>query len=307
MGDNMRKRFYIFTFILLSLTIVLFSVSYSKDSGEVQYTTFNTKKNNLKVIYENNNIFKVETVSKIDDFENLEANLVNVINLGKKKVSYALYIMDDKAINKVYYSIKDGEKALIDDKIIYLGDLNKFGKSEDTANLKLRFFSLEEYKEDLQIDIITINKDSLGYKVLAKDSTYNKNGVYYFYKNDNYVKYKDNIYRILSYDGKNIKMVNFGSEEKYNDKTNYLTKEDLFNTFNNDKVNENNIAEFDSWLKEEVEFWLKGKTFYSYNIFYNGDDDVLVKTSNVIEIDGESIIVNGDGKKESPYEVKYES
>ena len=306
MGDNMRKRFYIITFIIFTLTIVLFSVSYSKDSGEVQYTTFNTNKNNLKVIYENTNVFKVETVSKIDDFENLDANLVNVVNLSKKKVSYALYIMDDKAINKVYYSIKDGEKALIDDKIIYLGDLDKFGNANDAANLKLRFFSLEEYKDDIQIDIITINKDSLSYKILAKDSMYNKDGVYYFYKSDNYVKYNNVIYRMLSYDGKTIKMVNFGNEEKYNDKTNYLTKEDLFNTFNNDKVNENNISEFDSWIKEEVEFWIKGKVFYSYNIFYNGDDEILVKTSNVTSIDGESIIVSGDGQKDSPYEVKYE-
>ena len=307
MGDNMRKRFYIFTFVILSLTIVLFGVSYSKDSGEVQYTTFNTNKNNLKVIYEKNNVFKVETVSKIDDFENLDASLVNVVNLSKKKVSYALYVMDDKAINKVYYSTKDGEKALVDDKIVYLGDLNKFGTIGDSKSLKLRFFSLEEYKDNLNIDIITINKDSLGYKILAKDSTYNKEGTYYFYKNDNYVKYKDNIYRILSYDGKNIRMVSFGDEDKYNDKNNYLTKEDLFNSINSDKVNENNISEFDSWLKEEVEFWLKGKEFYSYNIFYNGDDDVMVKTSNVIEIDGESIVVSGDGKKDSPYEVKYES
>ena len=145
MGDNMRKRFYIFTFVILSLTIVLFGVSYSKDSGEVQYTTFNTNKNNLKVIYEKNNVFKVETVSKIDDFENLDASLVNVVNLNKKKVSYALYVMDDKAINKVYYSIKDGEKALIDDKIVYLGDLDSFGTMGDSNSLKLRFFSLEEY------------------------------------------------------------------------------------------------------------------------------------------------------------------
>ena len=306
MGDRMRKRVYLSLFILLSLSIVLFSVSYSEKSGVVQYNNYEKSNKELKVIYENSNSFIVNKVAKLDDYENLDTSNINIINLNNKSVSYALKIDCKDCYNKVYYSTKNGEKELIKDNITYLGDLQKYGNKNDSVLLNVRFFSNEEYKDKLIVNIITIDSSSLNYFITSSDGTYEKNGKYIYNKNNNYIMFNDKLWRILDTDGDKVRIVNFGEQEKYNASNNYLTKEDLLNTFKEDNVNKDNFSNYDSWIKEIDEFWLKDKEFYEKGNIINGDDDILVVSNIVDSISSSLKVIKGDGTKDSPYEVEYE-
>ena len=302
----MSKKFYITTFLILSLTIILFSVSYSKDSGFVQYNNFEIVNDGIKSIYENNNHYKVYKVSKIDDYENLEMGNINVINTSNKEVSFALQVECLDCLDKVYYSSKEGEKELIKNYVTYLSDLKKYGTDGDSIVLNMRFFSTEEYKDEIKVNIVPVSVDSLGYKILSSNNTYYKDGKYIYYKNDNFIKYNDGIYRIISSSKNKVRIVNFGNVEKYNDEYNYITVDDILNSFNQPNINLDNMNGYDSWIKEEGEFWISNKKYYKDASIVNGNDDILVKSTNILDIDSYLLVNKGDGSRNNPYEVQNE-
>ncbi len=302
----MSKRFYIVTFILLSLTIVLFSVSYSKDSGMVQYNDYQNKVEGINTIYEKGNNMSVYKVAKLDDYENLETNNIRVTNTSNDEISYALQIECDDCLNKLYYSVEEGKKEIIKSYVTYLGKLNKFGEDGDSLMLKLRLFSSEDYKKEVKINIISIDVNTLSYKILNSNGTYYKNGSYYYYANNNYIKYNNEIYRIICSNNGTTKIVRFGIEEKYNPDNKYISKEDIFNTFKEEDINDDNMNGYDSWIKEENNFWVSDNKYYSNSSFVEGNEDTVVRSSEVVQIKSSLLVSSGNGSMESPYEVTYE-
>ena len=81
-GDDMKKRFYISIFIILSLTVVVLSATYSKDSGTSEYTSISKEVDNMKVTFENGELLSIDKVNKLNA-EELKGSNISIVNKNK--------------------------------------------------------------------------------------------------------------------------------------------------------------------------------------------------------------------------------
>ena len=135
----MGKKFYIVIFSVLSCSVLLLGMSYSKNSNDnLSPDLIESSNKSFRVVYSND--------KNLDTRNNNELN-VNLINKKSKNTHYALYLkeVNNLEVEGVYYSIDDGEDYLLTDNVIYLGELSKYGTDGDLLSFKLTIKGLDNY------------------------------------------------------------------------------------------------------------------------------------------------------------------
>lgn len=135
----MGKKFYIVMFCVLSCSVLLLGMSYSKNSNDnLSPDLIESSNNSFRVVY--------STDKNLDTRNNNELN-VNLINKKSTNTHYALYLkeVNNLEVEGVYYSIDDGEDYLLTDNVIYLGELSKYGTDGDLLSFKLALKGLDSY------------------------------------------------------------------------------------------------------------------------------------------------------------------
>ena len=307
MGDDMRKRFYISIFVILSLSVVVLSATYSKDSGTSEYVAINKDIDNLKVTYEHGELLDITKVNKLS-VEALKGSNISIVNKNKVKANVLIelnYLGDDE----VYYSIDNSNMRLIVDNAKEVVSLNEFGTEGDQKVFNIKVFSLHESNDKVSINISTLEDGFLKSNLVNDQQVYkDKDGNYIYYgKPNNYIKYNNKIYRIIGLINNKFKLLRFTEElEDYREDNSYLQLKDFLRTFNNIEVDESNMDIFDTWLKEYNNYWFQDGTVYIDNTI-NVEKIGQHKKNEVIEISDYILLNGGDGTINNPYEVKYES
>lgn len=135
----MNKRFYVVIFCILSCSVLLLGMSYSKDSNDLVDTeSLKVSNESYKAVYSSNEYLDTKDNNK------LRVSLVNKKGIDTK---YALYLKekDNKIVENVYYSIDGEEEYLLTDDVIYLGTLNKYGTEGDTYIFDITLRGLDTY------------------------------------------------------------------------------------------------------------------------------------------------------------------
>ena len=270
-GDDMKKRFYISIFIILSLTVVVLSATYSKDSGTSEYTSISKEVDNMKVTFENGELLSIDKVNKLN-VEELKGSNISIVNKNKTSTN-ALIDINYNGDAEVYYSIDGAPIKLIDENAKEVVNLKPFGEVGDQILINVKVFSKKDINDRVAIRVSSIQEDGLKYTMVNSNQVYKDGeGNYIYYgKPNNYIKYNDCVYRIIGLINNKFKLVRFNeSLEEYNENNNYITIRDFLRTFNNREVDESNMDLFDTWLKE-------------YNNYWFSDGDVFIDNTINIE------------------------
>ena len=134
----MKNRFYLVVFCLLSCSVLLLGMSYSKNSNDSMDTGLIEHSNEyFRVVYSHDKLLDTR------DNNTLRVSLVN-----KKQIdtSYALYLkeVNNKDISGVYYTI-NGEEYVLTDNVIYLGSLSSYGTDGDAYIFDVSLRGFEDY------------------------------------------------------------------------------------------------------------------------------------------------------------------
>lgn len=172
------------------------------------------------------------------------------------------------------------------------------------------------YKEILTNDVIIKSGVCDNYKLINNaimkvvttgNGLYEQDGKYIFKGSnvDNYVKYNDNLYQIISI-GDKIRMVQYDhlKELKYSNDI-ALTIKDVESS-SLVYISKDNYIITDSYLKQ-VPSWIKGeKIYYIYNDgnLYLGDNTELRNNRPIIELDSKTELNDGIGTLSYPYLIK---
>lgn len=307
MGDDMKKRFYISIFVILSLTVVVLSATYSKDSGTSEYTSINKEIDNLKVTFENGELLAIPKVEKLS-IDSVKGSNISIVNRNKGNTN-VLIELNYSGTDEVYYSINNSEMKLIIENAKEVVNLNAFGTDGDQKIFNLKVFSLKDTHDKVSINISTLEEGFLKFNLVNNDQVYkDKDGNYVYYgKPNNYIKYNNKDYRIIGLINNKFKLISFNNNvEDFNENNSYLQFSDYLKTFNNREVDESNMDLFDTWLKEYNNYWFKDGTVYIDNTL-NTERIGQHIGNEVIEIDDYILLNGGDGSINNPYEVKYGS
>ena len=192
-------RFYVPLLIILSLSILILSLSYSKESGNTAFEATIIKEGNLKIVYANGTDLK-NPVIKLKDYMNANEYSFSITNEGKNSNYYELDIIcDDCYDNDYYYSIDGKEPVLIKNKVLLEEDFEKYGSSNDHVTHSLRVFSPSKAVNNMNYRIRVINRKSIEYYI-NKDNSAIVEDNKYIYKDDsvsNYVLKDGALYRIV--------------------------------------------------------------------------------------------------------------
>lgn len=306
-GDDMKKRFYISIFIILSLTVVVLSATYSKNSGTSEYTSISKEVDNMKVTFENGELLSIDKVNKLN-VEELKGSNISIVNKNKTSTN-ALIDINYNGDAEVYYSIDGAPIKLIDENAKEVVNLKPFGEVGDQILINVKVFSKKDINDRVAIRVSSIQEDGLKYTMVNSNQVYKDGeGNYIYYgKPNNYIKYNDGVYRIIGLINNKFKLVRFNeSLEEYNENNNYITIRDFLRTFNNREVDESNMDLFYTWLKEYNNYWFSdGDVFIDNTI----NIEKLGKhiSNEVLELGDYVLLSNGDGTINNPYEVKYGS
>ena len=305
----MKKKLYFVIASVLFISIILLSISYAKESKyEKESSTYEINEKNIKIIYQNNNHFK------------LNKNFINnitIINKDSKEITYGIFIngIDNQEHSDIYYSINDKNKEKIKNGIIYIGTLTPFGTSNDLNSHSLKIYANKELSnQEYTLEVRLINRELLSELIIIDKNTYKENNNYRYFGEDvnNYLTYENQLYRIIGIINNKIRLI---SEPKVKDKFKntykYLTIEDYIASFNDLNARLENALNYKSWLTTE-NYYLINKENKPFIIDKNNgiiSPNTLLKYDirEVIEIDSNAKVVKGDGTLLKPYEVTYES
>lgn len=307
MGDNMKRRFYVSIFVILTLTVVVLSATYSKDSGTSEYTSINKDIDNLKVTFETGELLNVVKVNKLSS-DSLKGSNISIVNKNKDKVN-VLVELNYAGNDEVYYSFDNSKMKLIGENAKEVVSLNKFGTEGDQKLFNIKVFSLSDVNDKVDIKVSILKEGYLKYDVVNNEQVYKDNeGNYIYYgKPDNYINYNNNVYRIIGLFNNKFKLIRFYNVvEEYKDNNSYLNIKDFLKTFNNREVDTSNMDLFESWLKDYNNYWFSDGTLFIDNVL-NVEKIGLHYGNEVIELDDYILLNGGNGTYNNPYEVKYGS
>lgn len=306
----MGKRFYIILFVVLCGSLLLLGFSYSKTSGlndgNIIYEEVN---DNYRVIYSNN---------KLDTKDNKQLD-ISIINRSSEKRSFFLKLKGDiNSYQNVTYTIDDGDKLPLNNGIVALGSLEKMGVNGDFIKRTINLYSESNNVLEYDLNIIDTLDGYLTKEIISNNSTYydeTDNLRYYGESVNNYIKYNDNIYRIIGVIEGKIRIIsNPMNEVNYNSSIDkHLSKVDYLASFSNyNDVNENNTDLYKSWINDSNEFWLAEETLNG--AYYVSEGKIRLGSKNdyysirkVIDLESEVKVIKGNGSIDSPYEVSYDS
>ena len=300
----MKKSRYLFSiFIILSVSIILLSTSYSKESG----TLLNNKVtketiNNLEITYSKSNLIS----SNIDNF-------ISIVNKNSHSITYQIELIKiDESEEDIYYQLDNNDiKFLNNTNIIYEEELSPYGTENDQITHRLNIIGNSNNKYIIAIKEVTTLKNIIKHD----NNIYEKDNTYYYYGENpkNYIRYNNETYQILSLGDNLVKIISLNKElNSFNENTNYPTIQDIINTINDENANIDNINEYKTFLIDES-YWLKDTYDYEQNYYYSRDNTIRTSYKNILHFQKEIKYINsnlkvekGLGTKEEPYEVIYE-
>ncbi len=192
-------RFYLVLLIILSLSILVLSLSYSKESGKTYYENMVANKDNLKIVYSNGNEIKGSTMA-LKNYMKVEEKTYSVTNEDKEESYYQLNVIcDDCYNNGYYYSIDGAEPVELKERVILEENLDGYGKEKDHVTHNLRVFSPDKVTSNVSFNITKIVKGSFEY-YLDKDTNVIVNNSGYAYRNNainNYVMNNGILYSVV--------------------------------------------------------------------------------------------------------------
>ncbi len=303
----MNRKYYLILILVLSVSVLLLGLSYSKDSSINKYTDeFTTYDHNLKIVTSDKIKETTLTDSLIRD--------ISVINKGPYKTNFAIEVITD-SLEDLSYTINDGQKNELNDKIIYTQELDTLGSNNDLATLRVTIYNENNKERKITLRIheqVNLLKD----KIITSPDVYHQtevdNYIYYGENANNYANYNGLTYRIVGLVNNNIYLISESQTKTTYNPTddNYLPIDLYIATFNNSSVTINNSSQYKTWLNDS--FWLLNT--YGQNMAYYVDNGkVILKNKNtnlfakkIIKIYIDTEIILGDGSKNNPYEVVYD-
>lgn len=305
-----NRKYYLILFLVLSLTIVLFGLSYAKSAGVVsEPNIINYYADGMKIIYSKDNVLNLEEIQEID---------LSIINTNNYDIEYEVRVLEvnNREFDDVYYQINDSVSMKLDDGTLYIGKLSKLKENNDYEKINIKIWSLSKTDYKFNINVKKINTSSLDYIVKKDNSVYKDNNDYRYYGSivNNYIKYEDKMYRIIGFLDKKYKLISLDSNyESYkeSDKT-YLTIDDYLKSINESNVSIEDLSSYNSWLNAANGYWLDDVVdeYNSYYVDSNGVITSKLKTEKlyskeVIVLDKGLVVLKGNGTLEEPYEVSY--
>ncbi len=305
----MNRKYYLVLILVLSVSVLLLGLSYSKDSSNNIYTSeFESYDHSLK-ISTSDNIKEV----KVEDFISRD---IGVINNGVVKATFVVEVLTN-SLDGLTYSINNGEVQKLDDNIIYTQELDALGADNDND---FTSFNIKIYNNTSEAKVVTLKiyqqANLLKDKIVISPNVYKDELDNYHYYGDevnNYVKYNNILYRIVGLMNNRIVLV----EDEIKNSTynpledDYLSIDDYLASFNDNNVNLNNVRNYHSWLTDS--YWLLNT--YGDNEAYYLDNGLIVRKNKnnnlgarkIIKLYIDAEIILGDGSKNNPYEVVYGS
>lgn len=306
----MNKRFYVIVFLVLCVSVLLLGFSFAKESGTNNIITLAEEiTNDYRIIYSNSNHLKTDGNNTTD---------ISLINKKNESEEYAIVFteLNDVDYKNVYYRLDNGPTTLLENGTINLDVLAPYGSDGDHVLHKLSIYTRDNSSYNFKIGIKTVEKNIFTNFIKNDSDVYLDNeGNYRYYGavvNNNYIKYNEEIYRIIGIiDGK-IKLISEIKGLGVYDTTLgvYPTLKDYLYSFNNSMVNINNVLQFNTWMADSG-YWLLDEV--GTDVYYASQKNGVGLTSKlvdyylryVVELEGDFILVNGDGSINSPYEVSY--
>ena len=191
-------RFYVPLLIILSLSVLILSLSYSKESGNTDFAAAIIKESNLKIVYANGVELR-SPVIKLKDYMTATQYAFSITNEGKNTNYYELDIIcEDCYDNGYYYSIDGKEPVLITNRVILEEDFGKYGSNNDHVSHTLRVFSPDKAVNNMKYRIRVINRESIEYAINKDNSVRVEDNKYTFSEEatSNYVLKDGALYRI---------------------------------------------------------------------------------------------------------------
>ncbi len=304
----MRKRFYIELFAIMLVSLLLLGMSFSKESGiNAQMSLLETSTDDIRMVYLNGKNMSMENPS----------NYISIINKKDEEVTYQVCLreVNDVMDYDVQYSIDDGESQKLEKGFVQEITLSPYGKDGDRIGFRLFLnitnpdlsfrLELDEHKPNYFID--TIMNDSHVYK--------DEEGNYRYFGKDvnNYIYYDGSIYRMLGIiDGKILLSTDEIRLIRYESDNDYITLKDYLRSFEEHDLTVDSAQGKTSWMIEDHDYWLKdldGDNAY-YADKTRGVGIVSIRkmlfNRKTSVLEGNFVLVSGDGSKDHPYEVSYE-
>ena len=148
-GDNMGRKFYVILVCLLSCSVILLGLSYSKQSSDNTDTgMIETNKDGFRVVY--------STEDRLDTIKENKVN-ITVINKKNSNTSYGLYLneIDEDMYENIQYTIDGINYYALTDNIIDLGTLSSYGTVGDIGMYTVILKSSNNYIFDYYVDEVS--------------------------------------------------------------------------------------------------------------------------------------------------------
>lgn len=134
-----NNKFYIVLICILTCSVLLLGLSYSKQSSDgVDNGLIESNNDTYRAIY-----------SAEEELNTLKNNVVriNLINKKDNATNYALVLeeVDNDVYSDVFYSLDGENYYLLTDNMINLGTLNAYGNDGDTKQYDIALKSSENY------------------------------------------------------------------------------------------------------------------------------------------------------------------
>lgn len=307
---KMEKRIYIILFCVLCISVVLLGFSFSKDSGTKDLSFLKENDNEeFRVVYSKSN--------EIDTINDSEITLA-IINKSDSSNEFVVNLVENNnnVYNDVFYTINDGPEFKLSDNKIILGSLNKYGTDGDFDTFKLNIYTKNNVKYSFKIDVSINDVFTLNDAINISDGVYidvDDNIRYYGENPNNYIKYNDDIFRIVGIIDNKVKILSDSlGLGFYTDNSNYLSLNDYLRSYNNTNVDKDNVLDYNSWITSDS-FWLvdleENSAYYCSDTFGVGKSTKYVNYNirYVYTLDKDLVVSDGNGSESSPYEVTYGS
>ena len=300
-----NTKCYILLFLVVIMCGLLFGLSYAKESGNINYQEPSNNTTKIKTTYSLGHEFTIS---------NEDINEISIVNTSSSDLKYNIVLTALNNQENIYIELDDNEKIKYTDEIIYNGEIASFNHEGDYKHHRLKITAPDNTKfkinvEESQVSYLStyIKKDK---NVYQESNNYR----YYGLNINNYLQYENETYRIIGLINNKIKIISEPSTlGVYNIEENYLTTDDYLKSFNNSSVTLTNSLDYENWLNTEESYFINN--LLDKDNIYIYDKQLGITTSNnsnhynrvIKEISNKSILINGDGSINHPYEVSYES
>lgn len=305
----MSRRFYVLLFCIMSVSAILLGFSYAKESGETDVASLAEIHNEtFRVVFSNN--------KRLDTMDNNQVD-ISIINKDTKDNHFALQLdeIDGQQVEDVYYSIDDAEEQKLTNGLIDLGSVKAYGSDGDYTLHHLKIRSVHAYEFSLSMQ--TLDTTLLRYVIENSEQVYTDssgNVRYYGEQVDNYIQYNHSLYRIIGVEEGKIKLIMDGNHGLgiFQSFAIYPTLTDYLSSFTT-RLLEIEEVDSKSWMTEIQDYWLFDSQ--TGKVYCASDTDGVVSMGRMVSLyqryvlylEGDYYISDGNGTKDSPYEVTYGS